>query len=114
MNVDSKNKKEKYSLIDLRNEMSKMAQQTKPEKAYGQLGSLSTDLKRSGYEINCSYRFNSKLLYKASINVFPILCLYFVSIPGTVTRAVIGSSTPRFQSVNTFQARKENNRSFTH
>ena len=68
MNVDSKNKKEKYSLIDLRNEMSKMAQQTKPEKAYGQLGSLSTDLKRSGYEINCSYRFNSKLLYKASIN----------------------------------------------
>ena len=47
-------------------------------------------------------------------NVFPILCLYFVSIPRTVTRAVIGSSTPRFQSVNTFQARKENNRSFTH
>ena len=47
-------------------------------------------------------------------NVFPILCLYFVSIPRTVTRAVIGSSTPRFQSVNTFQARKEYNRSFTH
>ena len=47
-------------------------------------------------------------------NVFPILCLYFVSIPRTVTREVIGSSTPRFQSVNTFQARKENNRSFTH
>ena len=47
-------------------------------------------------------------------NVFPILCLYFVSIPPTVTRAVIGSSTPRFQFVNTFQARKENNRSFTH
>jgi len=38
-------------------------------------------------------------------NVFPILCLYFVGIPRTVTRAVIGSSTPRFQSVNAFQAR---------
>ena len=42
------------------------------------------------------------------IECFPSLFLYFV------TRAVIGSSTPRFQSVNTFQARKENNRSFTH
>ena len=47
-------------------------------------------------------------------NVFPILCLYFVGIPRTVTRAVIGSSTPRFQSVNIFQTRRENNRSFTH
>ena len=47
-------------------------------------------------------------------NVFPILFLYFVGIPCTVTRPVIGSSTPQFHSVNTFQARKENNRSFAH
>ena len=28
-------------------------------------------------------------------------------MPGTVTRTVIGSSIPRFQHVNTFQARKQ-------
>ena len=49
-----------------------------------------------------------------STTMFSPFCLYFVGVPRTVTRAVIGSSTPRFQSVNTFQARKENNRSFTH
>ena len=45
---------------------------------------------------------------RSTVECFPSLFLYFV------TRAVIGSSTPRFQSVNTFQAREENNRSFTH
>ena len=38
---------------------------------------------------------------------FPILFHYFVRIPGTVTRTAMGSSIPWFQSVNTFQARKQ-------
>ena len=56
---------------------------------------------------------NLKIKHVLRSNAFPILFLYFVVIPRTVTRAVIDFSTPRFQSVSTFQARKENNRSFT-
>ena len=39
-------------------------------------------------------------------NVFPILCLNFVGISCTVTRAVIGSSTPRFTICQHFSSQK--------
>jgi len=49
---------------------------------------------------------NVKIKHVLQSSVSPILLLYFVRISGTVTGAVIGSSIPWFQSVNTFQARK--------
>ena len=50
---------------------------------------------------------NLKIKHVPQSNVFFILFLHFVCMPGTVTRTVIGSSIPRFQYVNTFQARKQ-------
>ena len=40
--------------------------------------------------------------------MFPRFISLFSHTLGTLTRAAIGSSNPRFQSVNTFQARKRN------
>ena len=45
---------------------------------------------------------NLKIKHILQLNVFLILFHYFVRIPGTVTHTAIGSSIPRFQSVNTF------------
>ena len=51
------------------------------------------------------HEFESKT--RTTVECFPILLLYFVRTPGTVTRVVIGSLIPRFHSVNTSQARKQ-------